>query len=533
MGSTLNPDAVVFRHWPSALSTTLPSWALAYLALEPYARRIWPTMLTSWSRLVGGEILRWRDASVGRSVLWGLAAGAVLTALVPLRDLVNALAQGGVVKPPIGNWNVILGQRMVLAEIVNGLQQGATGACFFTLLLIGLRFIVRRRLPTVIVTVALLSLLGAFDDKYSSVPIGFMLEAVVLTSLVVVLVRFGFLSLMVATFVATLAGMAATADWTAWYARPSWTAMILVTLLASLRLLVRHLRSPPDPRREVELPYAIPRWSEPRAEAWANVSVRVRRAPGFPDTEGTLTRPSSLKGGCRDLAPPQATTELPDRENVDSRLRAARSGLKTHQHPLSDTGIVGCHLTQTLQVVARHPCRGLDLDRDRGLPDDEVDFGPSAELPVSEIEPLLRIGTIRGQLVKDPALERLSVEFPALFEAATAGQFVDHPDVGKVELRSVRHATLGAADVGGQEAPQQRVLQDLVVGPDGGCGNATLPRDVGVVEDFCVANRSDTQEVREVGEATYQSLRGDLLLQVVVDVGSNERPVFVRQVVPR
>jgi hypothetical protein len=26
--------------------------------------------------------------------------------------------------------------------------------------------------------------------------------------------------------------MAATADWTAWYARPSWTAMVLMTLLA-------------------------------------------------------------------------------------------------------------------------------------------------------------------------------------------------------------------------------------------------------------------------------------------------------------
>jgi hypothetical protein len=225
-----NPVLLIFVLASALFSTVI--LGAAYVALEPYARRIWPTMLTSWSRLVGGEILRWRDASVGRSILWGLAGGAALTALEPLRDLVNALAQGGVVKPPIGNWNVVLGQRMVLAEIVNGLQQAAAGACFFTLLLIGFRFIVRRRLPTVIVIVVLLALLGAFDDKYSSVPIGFMMEAVGLTSLMVILVRFGFLSLIVAAFVARLAGMAATADWTAWYARPSWTAMVLITLLA-------------------------------------------------------------------------------------------------------------------------------------------------------------------------------------------------------------------------------------------------------------------------------------------------------------
>ncbi len=86
----------------------------------------------------------------------------------------------------------------------------------------------------IIVIVVLLSLLEAFDDKYSSVPIGFILGAAALTGVMVILVRFGFLSLMVASFVSpSLAGMAATADWTAWYARPSWTAMILITLLAA------------------------------------------------------------------------------------------------------------------------------------------------------------------------------------------------------------------------------------------------------------------------------------------------------------
>jgi hypothetical protein len=48
-------------------------WIL-YMALEPYARRLWPRILISWGRLLAGA---WRDPMVGRDVLAGTAAGAV------------------------------------------------------------------------------------------------------------------------------------------------------------------------------------------------------------------------------------------------------------------------------------------------------------------------------------------------------------------------------------------------------------------------------------------------------------------------
>jgi serine/threonine-protein kinase len=51
---------------------------IAYLAIEPYVRRLWPTVLVSWARLVVG---RWRDPIVGRDVLVGTAAGVVLSLL--------------------------------------------------------------------------------------------------------------------------------------------------------------------------------------------------------------------------------------------------------------------------------------------------------------------------------------------------------------------------------------------------------------------------------------------------------------------
>ena len=46
-----------------------------YIALEPYARRLWPEMLVSWVRLFGG---RFRDPLVGRDLLVGTVLGVAL-----------------------------------------------------------------------------------------------------------------------------------------------------------------------------------------------------------------------------------------------------------------------------------------------------------------------------------------------------------------------------------------------------------------------------------------------------------------------
>jgi hypothetical protein len=48
---------------------------VVYLALEPYARKLWPRMLTSWVRLFDG---RFRDPLVGRDVLIGLSLATSL-----------------------------------------------------------------------------------------------------------------------------------------------------------------------------------------------------------------------------------------------------------------------------------------------------------------------------------------------------------------------------------------------------------------------------------------------------------------------
>ncbi|TVQ30393.1 MAG: serine/threonine protein kinase [Phycisphaeraceae bacterium] len=49
------------------------AWGV-YLGIEPLLRRLWPQSLTAWTRLLSG---RWRDPYVGRSVLVGIAGGAM------------------------------------------------------------------------------------------------------------------------------------------------------------------------------------------------------------------------------------------------------------------------------------------------------------------------------------------------------------------------------------------------------------------------------------------------------------------------
>ncbi|MDX1389961.1 MAG: hypothetical protein R3344_12270, partial [Acidobacteriota bacterium] len=52
-----------------------------YLALEPYARRLWPRMLVSWVRIMNG---RFRDPLVGRDLLVGTLYGLGFTILIQM-----------------------------------------------------------------------------------------------------------------------------------------------------------------------------------------------------------------------------------------------------------------------------------------------------------------------------------------------------------------------------------------------------------------------------------------------------------------
>lgn len=54
------------------------SW-IGYMAVEPYARRVWPKLMVSWQRLLGGQF---RNPLVGRDVLLGAFSGSAVAAIL-------------------------------------------------------------------------------------------------------------------------------------------------------------------------------------------------------------------------------------------------------------------------------------------------------------------------------------------------------------------------------------------------------------------------------------------------------------------
>jgi hypothetical protein len=113
---------------------------LIYLALEPYVRRSWPTVLIGWSRLLGGQL---RDPLVGRDLLIGTAAGAICAA-TSLGFLALPLIHRGVEAPPaLPDLEMLSGLRHWLFSTLASVNSGFQNALFNVLILVLLRHVVR------------------------------------------------------------------------------------------------------------------------------------------------------------------------------------------------------------------------------------------------------------------------------------------------------------------------------------------------------------------------------------------------------
>ncbi len=163
-----------------------------YLALEPYARRLWPRILVSWVRILDGEF---RDPIVGRDLLVGAAAGAVVALVGGLQFWIPAALAGPSVLPTFGPWTFepLRGTASALASIV-GIHGGAVLEIIFpmTWLLIG-----RLLLRSTAAAFVLVSLVGMalFFPQTGSVPGYIVGWAISMTIFGVVLFRFGLLAL--------------------------------------------------------------------------------------------------------------------------------------------------------------------------------------------------------------------------------------------------------------------------------------------------------------------------------------------------
>ena len=202
------------------------SW-MFYVALEPSARRRWPTLLISWSRLLAGRAL---DPMVGRDVLIGAVAGIGLLLLV----YVSCLAPRWLGLPP----------KVPHIAVISTLSSARhvpyfflTAPCLGALLAIGALFSIM--LNRAIVRVDAIALLLTFSVLFFVMTLSTEdpgqlgpTAAVFTVVWLVVLLRVGVLAAAVAMTVETiLDALPLSSDPTLWYAARGYIGLVFVALV--------------------------------------------------------------------------------------------------------------------------------------------------------------------------------------------------------------------------------------------------------------------------------------------------------------
>jgi serine/threonine-protein kinase len=209
-----------------ALSTSLfvagAIWTL-YMAVEPWVRRQWPKTIISWTRLLSGA---WRDPVVGRDILLGVALGVVWILVFQIRSI-PMMHMGAALG--FGSTDALMGGRTALGGWLRQWPQSIQATLFFFLLLLGLRFLLRKEWIAAIVFVAIFALPRGLNSTY--VAIELPTQILVYAIAVLIVIRFGLVPLVVAIFtIDMMAGVPFSADFSTWYMATSIPA--LLSLLA-------------------------------------------------------------------------------------------------------------------------------------------------------------------------------------------------------------------------------------------------------------------------------------------------------------
>ncbi|MFN2454966.1 MAG: hypothetical protein ABR577_12165 [Pyrinomonadaceae bacterium] len=165
---------------------------LIYLALEPYVRRRWASLIISWNRLLAGD---WRDPLVGRDILVGGMLGLTHTGVIYLLNLLPYWM--GIMTAPNPGTNISYLQSFkhlwanFLMTSVDGIFSAFAPLLFLVLLVTIFR---KQWLATIVFWTLIFLLIGlAFAG---AAPLFFWLgPALVATLIVVCISRFGLLAM--------------------------------------------------------------------------------------------------------------------------------------------------------------------------------------------------------------------------------------------------------------------------------------------------------------------------------------------------
>ncbi len=185
---------------------------ILYLAIEPYLRRRWPTLLVAWSRLLGG---RWSDPLVGRHVLLGVVAGSLWAAFPVIAYAVGldpAVRLGRV-------QSTLTSVRQALAVSIEAIQFPLLNSIGLTAVMVAIAVLLGRRIggaAGVWVLLGSLAALGVLGGSNPSIPLLLLVLAGNLI-FVAVLYRLGLLAAIVCWLVGELMSFPHTFDTDAFF----------------------------------------------------------------------------------------------------------------------------------------------------------------------------------------------------------------------------------------------------------------------------------------------------------------------------
>ncbi|HYQ90394.1 MAG TPA: serine/threonine-protein kinase [Candidatus Binatia bacterium] len=203
---------------------------LAYLAIEPYIRRLWPSVLVSWARLVAGRL---RDPIIGRDVLVGAAAGAALPfVFTGAHSMEQALGfQVDPARLSTELLGTVISAPSVLAIVSLALALGVFRATTFYTILLILRFVLRNNRLAAIAALALF-VLALSDYSSKSLWLDILVSLFAWGGVVWVAVRFGYVALTFIILVSLLVDVLPwTLDFSSWVAPQTMFAWGIMAVL--------------------------------------------------------------------------------------------------------------------------------------------------------------------------------------------------------------------------------------------------------------------------------------------------------------
>ena len=200
---------------------------LTYMALEPFARRRWPDLLISWTRLLSG---RPRDPLVGRDILVGILIGAAGILILVVQSSVPAWANVSGMTPLYPRRLALGSPNLLVAEIVRSIGGAAIPTLAIMAQPVLLSVLLRKRWLAIGVSTLVVAVINfGGENTVVDLPASLLGSAL----LVFVAVRFGILALYAAMVTERLFLICPlTFDFSHWYAGRSLFVLLLVVGLA-------------------------------------------------------------------------------------------------------------------------------------------------------------------------------------------------------------------------------------------------------------------------------------------------------------